>query len=148
MELLIVIIAITSGILVPLCLFNAGNLIAARRERVLLAERTEQRFVRLELVLARLETQMGPFWVALQSQLTNAMHRPHPEAQELDDLLEQLEADAISDEARGRLREILAAKVKNPLESEADKAQASALLTVMPLVVVEKNLNPAITPPI
>lgn len=77
-------------------------------------------------------------WEALQAELSETLHHPHPESQEMDKLLEKLVIftgsglSSISDEDRKRLTELLRQKVDDPKQEKAERMRAEFLLLVMP----------------
>jgi hypothetical protein len=83
----------------------------------------------------------SPLWSAwsdLQRELASTLHKPHPESQELDRLLEKLETftaagvSTISDEDRHKLTLLLIRKKDDHKQPKADRLRAEFLLIAMP----------------
>ena len=84
--------------------------------------------------------QDSPFfasWKRLQSELADTLHHPHPEAQETDHLLEELETvtlagvSGISTVDRARLIELLKERAADTEESSSERTRAELLLIAM-----------------
>ena len=77
-------------------------------------------------------------WAALQTELSQTLHHPHPEAREMDSLLEKLETftlagvSAISHADRVRLTKLLREKVDDPNQEKEERIRAEFLLFAMP----------------
>jgi hypothetical protein len=120
------------AVLVPIGLLIVGQLFLSSREKKKQVEENAKR-------LTILETQITPFWQSLQTKLGEALHHPHPESFEKDQLLEKLEKLTISPEERDRLNILLTAVAVNPALSTEERAQAKMLLLVMPVVTSERH---------
>jgi hypothetical protein len=84
---------------------------------------------------------LTPFWATVQTKLVKVLHHPHPESEPLDYLLEQMEklGGDMSPANRAELERLLSVKRDDPNESEGERERAKTLLTVMPLVVKERE---------
>jgi len=77
-------------------------------------------------------------WAALQVELAETLHHPHPESQELDRLLEKLATftvtglSTISDRDRIRLTSLLREKVDDQNQTKEERIRAEFLLFAMP----------------
>lgn len=77
-------------------------------------------------------------WAALQSELAETLHHPHPESREMDKLLEKLATftvtglSEISEEDRARLTVLLREKVDDPNQRKEERIRAEFLLFAMP----------------
>lgn len=84
-------------------------------------------------------------WSALQSELARTLHQPHPEARELDGLLEKLETftvagmSTISSHDRTRLTVLLREKVDDPKQTKPEKMRAEFMLLAMPRAEEERE---------
>jgi len=92
----------------------------------------------------------SPLWSAwsdLQKELATTLHHPHPEAKELDHLLERLETftvagiSTISPTDRRRLIQLLREKIDDPKQSKPEKLRAEFLLFAMPRAEQERKKN-------
>lgn len=94
--------------------------------------------------IAILKTQVSPLWAKVQAQIAADLHQPHPRYAEMDKLLEKLEALTISDEERGRLKELLLERSKDahPDISEEQREKAKLMIVVMDMVLIEANIDP------
>jgi hypothetical protein len=88
--------------------------------------------------------EMSPFWKTFQTKVVSKLHHPHIDSQELDQLLEKLEALTLSKEERKKLISLLREITDDP-HSE-DQELAHFLLFAMPRVAKERG-DP-VTPPI
>ncbi len=91
--------------------------------------------------LTILETQVTPLWSSLQKEVADALHHPHPESQEMDKLLEKLEALVITAEERSQLEKLLHRISRDTLQSEGERRRAELLLFLMPRVVRESQCS-------
>jgi hypothetical protein len=77
-------------------------------------------------------------WSALQAELAETLHHPHPESAEMDKLLEKLAKftvtgiSQISNTDRARLTELLREKVDDPTQKKEERIRAEFLLFAMP----------------
>jgi hypothetical protein len=87
-------------------------------------------------------------WVRLQSELADTLHHPHPEAQEMDSLLEELEkvttfgVSTITTEDRTRLTALLRERMDDPNQTESERTRAELLLFAMRRVQQEAAVAP------
>jgi hypothetical protein len=90
----------------------------------------------------RKRDQASPFWrtwQSIQKELSDTLHHPHKKSEEMDDLLEKLEALTITAAERDRLKVLLRKIVDEPKESELERTRAEFLLFAMPRVVKERE---------
>ena len=87
--------------------------------------------------LSVLETQVTPLWSSLQRDVSQALHHPHPESKEMDDLLEKLELLTISKVEREKLIGLLRAIVNDESQTKEERNHAELLLFIMPRVLLE-----------
>jgi hypothetical protein len=107
------------------------------------------------ILIYRRQRQMletSPFftsWVRLQSELADTLHHPHPEAREMDSLLEELEkvttlgVSAITTEDRTRLTTLLRERMDDPGQTESERTRAELLLFAMRRVQQEAAVAPS-----
>jgi hypothetical protein len=91
--------------------------------------------------LTTLETQVSPLWSALQKEIADTLHHPHPESRELDKLLEDLEHLRLTPEKTIRLKILLREKADDTNEDADERRRAELLLFVMSKVVIEAKMN-------
>lgn len=99
----------------------------------------DKQLAEMEKKIVELQTQVTPFWGAIQKQVADALHHPHPEAAPVDELLEKLEALTITPDERSDLKNLLQGVVDDPDSPEEDRHRAAILLLTMPLVLAEKD---------
>jgi hypothetical protein len=92
---------------------------------------------RMEGRIAKVETQITPFWASLQTKIADALHHPHPESKELDGYLEKLENLELNDTGHKRLKILLQNIVTDPNVDAEEKAKAKILLAAVPIVQME-----------
>jgi len=94
----------------------------------------------------RQKVKKSPLWSAwsdLQRELAETLHKPHPESQELDRLLEKLEiftaqgVSTISEEERKKLTLLLIRKKDDKKQPKDDRLRAEFLLIAMPRAQME-----------
>lgn len=98
----------------------------------------------LQLLLHNLEkrrqkkSSLWMAWAALQTELAETLHHPHPESQEMDKLLEKLETftlsgvSSINENDRNRLTVLLREKIDDPKQKKEERLRAEFLLMAMP----------------
>ncbi len=80
-----------------------------------------------------------PFWKVFQSGVADSLHHPHPESEELDRLLEQLENLTIDQWGTARLKVMLREKASDTKETPEERNRAEFLLFALPMVVRERE---------
>ncbi len=81
-----------------------------------------------------------PFWKVFQSGVADSLHHPHPESEELDNLLEKLENLTIDQWGTDRLKMLLRHKAQDTKQSPEERNRAEFLLFALPMVVREREL--------
>jgi hypothetical protein len=94
---------------------------------------------KIQARLSILETQVSPLWSALQKEVADTLHHPHPESAELDGLLEDLEALRLDAVKTARLNTLLREKVDDKTQSEDERKRAELLLFIMSRVIKERE---------
>jgi hypothetical protein len=88
---------------------------------------------------------MWSAWSGLQKELVNLLHHPHPEAREMDALLEKLQTftaaglSEISDTDRARLTSLLRERMDDTAQTQSERLRAEFLLFAMPRVLKEQR---------
>ena len=94
------------------------------------------------------EQRTSPVWSAwseLQNELADTLHHPHPEAREMDKLLERLQTftiaglSEITDEDRSRLRVLLRERVDDTTQTKGERVRSEFLLFAMPRAAMEQE---------
>ena len=91
------------------------------------------------------KSQLWSTWAELQSELARVLHKPHPESQPLDKLLEKLETftaagiSTISPDDRDKLTIMLRQKMDDPETPKIDRSRAEFLLLAMPRAAEERR---------
>ena len=94
----------------------------------------------------RQKIKKSPLWSAwsdLQKELASTLHKPHPESQELDRLLEKLETftargvSTISEDERKKLTLLLIRKKDDKKQPKDDRLRAEFLLIALPRAQLE-----------
>lgn len=121
-----------------------GTLVAAAALYFSRSDRQGDKLEALTARIGRLETQMEPFWAAVQADMIKILHHPWPERHDMDELLDKLDPDkpgTLAPDEREKLRDILrrviAASPGNPPPfrvSPDERVAAVFLLRTMDLV--------------
>ena len=91
------------------------------------------------------KSQLWSTWAELQSELAKVLHKPHPENQPLDRLLEKLETftaagiSTITSDDRNKLTIMLRQKMDDPATPKIDRSRAEFLLMAMPRAEQERR---------
>ena len=103
----------------------------------------------LQIYLSRRDkkrkSQLWSTWAELQSELAKVLHKPHPEDQPLDKLLEKLETftaagiSTITPDDRNKLTIMLRQKMDDPETPKIDRSRAEFLLLAMPRAAEERR---------
>jgi hypothetical protein len=93
---------------------------------------------RVNIRLKVLEANVAlPLWSVLQREVTKALHHPHPESQEMDNLLIKLENLQISGVETTRLNVLLDEKMNDEKQPDGERKRAELLRFIMPRVVMQ-----------
>jgi hypothetical protein len=92
--------------------------------------------------LRMLESQYTPFWKAFQTEITAALHHPHPESFRMDYLMGKLDNLTITQEETAELKTLARTIVDDPGQSPKERQLAEFLLFAMPRVIEEALLKP------
>ena len=95
--------------------------------------------------LKKQKSQLWSTWAELQSELAKVLHKPHPESEPLDKLLEKLETftvagiSTISEDDRNKLTVMLRQKMDDTETPKIDRQRAEFLLMAMPRAEYERG---------
>ncbi len=91
-----------------------------------------------------LQSQISPFWSAVQTKIAEDLHHPEPEFAEMDNLLEQLESLTITEGGRTKLKGLLVERsdATHPAIKPSERGSAQLMLSVMEKVLTEAEDSP------
>lgn len=101
----------------------------------------DNKLASLELQIVALNTQISPFWAAVQTKIAKDLTHPHIQFKEMDELLLELENLTITINGRARLLELINERIISidPKVSQSEKNSAKIMKIVMEKVVTEAN---------
>jgi hypothetical protein len=97
------------------------------------------RLDRIETQNAIVDTKMIPLWAKAQKQLSDDLHHPHAKDQEMDGLLEKLEALDIDEQETERLKNLLMMRAMDANISPAERRAATVMPYIMDIVLEKQK---------